>query len=351
MTVATKESKERAGQTIEVPGAPDIPGLRFRHFSGPADYPHFVRIINEAYELDNIEEVSTVENMTGAYANLRNSDPYRDVLVVEIGGEPAGYSRVEWWLEQDGNYIYNHFYSLAAVGRDKGLEEVITRYNEALLRERAQEMEHNSHAKPQYYETYALDHQKYKVGAVLAAGYEPVRYDYAMVRPDLENIPDIPIPEGLEVRPVTPDQFRAIYDAEREAFKDHWGMDEADEGDFDRWQHGWPLTFQPHLWQVAWDKEQNEVAGMVRNFIVEEANLKYGRKRGYTEFISVRRPWRKRGLAKALIAASFKVLKDQGMTEAALGVDTQNPSGALQLYESMGFQVDKSGTVYRKRWV
>jgi ribosomal protein S18 acetylase RimI-like enzyme len=53
-------------------------------------------------------------------------------------------------------------------------------------------------------------------------------------------------------------------------------------------------------------------------------------------------------LAKALIALSLSALKQRGMTEAALGVDTQNTSGALHLYESMGYRVVKSGTIYRK---
>ena len=62
----------------------------------------------------------------------------------------------------------------------------------------------------------------------------------------------------------------------------------------------------------------------------------------------MRRPWRRRGLARALIARSFRVVKEQGMTEAALGVDALNPNGALQLYRSMGFEVVKRHTTYRK---
>jgi len=66
------------------------------------------------------------------------------------------------------------------------------------------------------------------------------------------------------------------------------------------------------------------------------------------EDISVRRPWRRRGLARALIAASIAVLREQGMTEGALGVDTENPSGALRLYESCGFLAVKREAAYRK---
>ena len=100
------------------------------------------------------------------------------------------------------------------------------------------------------------------------------------------------------------------------------------------------------LWQIAWDGDG--VAGQVRSFINHKENDDQGRLRGYTECISVRRPWRRRGLAHALILNSLRILKEHGMTEAALGVDTENISGALRLYERCGFRPERSGSIYRK---
>jgi len=48
------------------------------------------------------------------------------------------------------------------------------------------------------------------------------------------------------------------------------------------------------------------------------------------------------------LARSMKLHRDLGMTQTALGVDTENPSGALQLYESMGYEVVSRSTTYRK---
>jgi ribosomal protein S18 acetylase RimI-like enzyme len=87
---------------------------------------------------------------------------------------------------------------------------------------------------------------------------------------------------------------------------------------------------------------------MVLNFIDQPENREYNRLRGYTENICVRRTWRRRGLARALIARSLSAIKERGMLEAALGVDTENVTGALQLYESMGFRPVKRFTTYRK---
>ena len=102
----------------------------------------------------------------------------------------------------------------------------------------------------------------------------------------------------------------------------------------------------PALWWVAWDGDQ--VAGQVRSYINPGENSEYHRKRGYTEFISVRRPWRRQGLARALLCQSLEVLRDRGMEEAALGVMTANPRGAMRLYESVGFRVRETFGWYRK---
>lgn len=178
-------------------------------------------------------------------------------------------------------------------------------------------------------------------------GYEPTRYGFEMVRPDLENIPDFPLPEGLGVRQVLPEHYRAIWDADTEAFRDHWGFVAPSEEDYRTWLVNETL-FQPELWQVAWDMATNQVAGQVRTFIDHEQNKLYDRRRGYTEFISVRRPYRRRGLARALIARSLHAQKEAGMTESALSVDSENLSGATKVYEDCGFRVTKKMTVYRK---
>ena len=102
----------------------------------------------------------------------------------------------------------------------------------------------------------------------------------------------------------------------------------------------------PRLWQVAWDGD--EVAGMVLPRVDEEANRGRDRKRGYTEHVFVRRPWRGRGLAKALLVRSLHVLRDEGMDEAELGVDSENDSGAFGFYQRMGYVTERTDIWFRK---
>lgn len=155
---------------------------------------------------------------------------------------------------------------------------------------------------------------------------------FEMVRPIDKEIPECPLPQGIEIRSVEEKHLRQIFDAENEATRDYWGHIEYGEEQFHAWLDD--RRCQPHLWKVAW--QGDEVCGMVRNYIDELENQTQQRLRGYTEFISVRRHWRRKGLASALLADSIAMFTRLGMQETALGVDTENPSSALTLYQNMG---------------
>ena len=174
-------------------------------------------------------------------------------------------------------------------------------------------------------------------------GFQAVRWGSMMTCANLQNIPDAPIPVGLEVRPVKPEHYRQVWDALLDAFHDDPGYTQPSEDDYATWQQS--SQFQPGLWQVAWEGDQ--VTGMVLNYITHNAA---GDEPGlaWTEDISVRPPWRRRGLARALLARSMRMFREMGFNRTSLGVDLHNPHGARQLYESMGYQLVSTLTIYHK---
>jgi len=335
--------EKTVSQKISVPDAPRIPGLSFRGFRGPQDYPLMVAVIVGSKDADGVEWTLSPEDTARNYEHLVNCDPYQDMLFAEMKGQVIGYSRAWWDKELDGKRLYTYFTYLLPEWRGQGIRRTMLRWNERRLRQIAAGQPGDA---PHLFQAWASDKETHWSTLLQEAGYQAVRYGFEMVRPDLENIPEMPLPAGLKVRPVQPEYYWTIWYAAKEAFLDHWGYAEGEWADtnFENWQKS--PTFQPELWQVAWAGDQ--VAGMVQNFIHHEENQEYERLRGYTEGICVRKPWRRQGLAKALIARSFKVLKAQGMTHAALGVDAENPNGALQLYKSMGFREVKRHITYRK---
>ena len=153
------------------------------------------------------------------------------------------------------------------------------------------------------------------------------------------------LPEGLILRPPKGEpEMRKVFDADAEAFADHWGGFDASEAAYRQWLND--PDYDPQLFVVAWDGDQ--VAGAVWNVILEQENRELGRARGLLDSVFVRRPWRGRGLASSLVGHSLALLRDRGMTSAVLGVDADNPLGALGLYQKAGFEVESRSTGYRK---
>jgi mycothiol synthase len=323
--------------------APALPGLTFRNFQGPADYPRMLVVLNGSKDADQIDDVDTLETLINTYTHAVNCDLYQDVLIAEIDGQMAGYARMYWADALDGNRLYQPIGFVLPQWRGCGIGRALL----AFCEQRAAALAAlPAPGQPRFLQVFAFGTETAKIRLLERAGYTPVRYLYSMVRPDLENIPAAPLPAGLEVRPARPEHYRAIWEANDEAFRDHWSYVPRAEEDYQVWLG--EDEFQPEIWKVAWDVATNQVAGMVLGFILAEQNAKFQRRRGWTEDICVRRPWRRRGLARALIAESLRELKARGMTEAALGVDSENLSGALGLYESLGFRPVERNMLYRK---
>ncbi len=328
-------------EQLNISGAPQIPGLSFRRFRGEADYPYMLAVIEGCKDEDGIERTETLADITRNYAHLINCDPYKDVLFAEIDGEMVGYSRVFWERLDEGLRIYTLFGFLLPRWRRRGIGTAMLRHNEARLRHIAAG---HPAGEPRFFQSWAADTEKSTAALLRSQDYEPIRHEFEMLRDLSEAFPEAPMPEGLKVRPVKEEHIWPMIQAADEAFQDHWGYRPIADEEFEGWKKS--PDFRPELWKVAWDGDQ--IAGSVQNFYNPRENEEYKRKRGYTEGISTRRPWRKRGLARALIVQSMKMFEEMGMTETAHGVDTENLSGALNLYESLGYRSIKQHTIYRK---
>jgi mycothiol synthase len=328
-------------ENIQIPGAPQIPGLSFRKFRGEEDYPLILAIIDGSKNADGTERSDTLEDIQRKYEHLTNCDPYQDVVFAEVDSHPIAYGRVSWNRLEEGIRVYNSSGLMLPEWRRKGIGTAMLLYNEARLREIASDHPQDG---PRYFQIWASETEKSTHALAKSQGYQPIRYGFEMRRDLSEPFPEAPMPGWLEVRPVKEDQIRTIFEASNEAFRDHWGYRESTWEEFQGWMKS--PSFTPEIWKIAWDGSQ--VAGVVMNFVNEKENEEYDRKRGYTENISVGRPWRKRGLAKSLIVQSMQMFKEMGMTETALGVDAENTSGALHLYKKCGYKIAKQATTYRK---
>lgn len=329
------------GAAVRLPDAPPIPGLEFRHWRGPADIPEMVRVCQAARDADGDTQSESVEGMSNRLANLTNGDPEDDLLIAEVAGLMVAFSRTDWNDQNDGSRSYELWGYVDPTWRRRGIGRPMLYHGERRLRLLAAE---HGFLGTRWLTTFGEDPNVGNAALLTSEGYAPVRHWYVMARPDLDAVEDVPLPPGLEVRPVRDEDLRALFLADAEAFRDHFGGIDASDAAFRRWTKG--PDFDPSLFVVAWDGD--EIAGGVINAIDRAANEHMGYLRGLLDSVFTRRPWRRRGLAQALIARSLVLLRERGMTAAELGVDTQNPHQATHLYEEAGFQVEHSGTVWRK---
>jgi ribosomal protein S18 acetylase RimI-like enzyme len=339
---ASGAATPEAPSTIRIAGLPDHPGLIVRPYAGPSDHPGMA-VVNTAWrESIGVTELVTVEVIDNLYANLTGSDPFRDCIVLERGSRILGYCRTSSIAGTDGGQVEEASVILHPEIRDEATYLALLLDGEARL---AEDRRTRTPHPGDLLRAWTWDGDRVTRAALEAAGYRAAHHFYEMERLDLEGIALVDLPAGLEVRHVEPEHWRPIWEADIEAFADDWDPDDASETGFQRFL-GEPDQV-PELWQVAWDGDR--VAGHVLVTVNEAANERFGRREGVLDSVAVRRPYRRRGLARALILRALAALRDHGETRATLGVDVDNPNQALGLYTSCGFNVRAGGAAYEKR--
>lgn len=178
---------------------------------------------------------------------------------------------------------------------------------------------------------FAGDEDELARQALERFGFELIRYSYRM-KIDLEQgVPEPEWPNGLQVRPFRAGDEQLLHRGHQESFADTW---EFTAEPFEDWSHWFlsPAAFKPEHCFIVESGE--ELAGVAICLVSETED-----DTGWVRILGVLPAFRRQGLAMALLRHVFRHFADAGMKHVGLGVDAENPTGAVRLYERAGMHV------------
>jgi mycothiol synthase len=320
--------------------------LTFRTYRDEEDAEAIARLMSAAALVDGPEFGRTTDEVLQIMSSPLTL-PEENVFLFEVGDQLVAYGQVE--LEEGpGNSVFIVRGTVHPDWRRRGIGTRVMQRVEQRIEERLGEVTQQA----VYARAWTLLKHEDRQALFRRMGYELVRYFFNMERPlrregSPVDVPEPGYPEGIEVQTLEerPD-LDAVLLTINEAFRDHWGHTDVTMEQLQHWTND--PNHQPELWFVAWDIEKDEPAGFCANSIEPEHSARVGRQEGWVHVLGVRRAYRKLGLGRALLLTGMQSLQDEGMQWAMLGVDADNLTGALRLYEAVGFHPARRSASFRK---
>jgi len=298
------------------------------------DAPAIAEIINEVTLAEIGIPWTTAEDIRDELTSPGRDPALTDVVLIE-DGNPMGYLQFVTDAGTASAVLAFPFVRPALWGR--GLHAFLLRLAEERVRARAQ-------VEPRVLRASCFADNEPARQLFSALGFGPVRTFWVM-RIVLDAPPPAPrVPDGVDIRTFEPGRDEApVHAALAEAFADHWGIPFSS---FEEWLHlqvqGEGSTFDPSLWFVA--TEGDEVVGGA----CCRASSPRSEDTAIVMELAVRRAWRRRGVALALLHSAFAEFHRRGIPRAELSVDAESPTGATRLYERAGMRVAFSWETWEK---
>lgn len=316
-------------------------------YAGAADLPGICDLINTCNGVDHLaDEPYATPETTATWIANPEGDLARDVrLWVDGAGRVVAFGKLTIAPPDAEKAVDTHvFFRVHPDTRMVGLEGAVVDWAAAQVRAVAATRGGPAWLRAGMHFTTS-EYIAYRRPVLEDLGFRPIRYQYKMVRPLDEALPAPQFPLGYRMQAVAPAEQDAWVEAFNHSFIDHWGHHDMTPA-----QHRHGLT-APHyradgdLVTLAPD---GRIAAFCRCEIDTDYNIHNGTSEGMIAQLGTVRGHRKIGLGRAMLLAGMHWLKAQGLSTAVLEVDAENPTGALRLYESIGFTVQNTTALYQK---
>ncbi len=311
-----------------------------RSYAGEADLPAIVALFNACEAVDRLGNSISVDELRQEHADP-DWDLARDLrLWQDTSNRLLGIGAVRVMPPGDDHSGFLRF-NIHPEARGTALEAQIF----AWVEQRMREVAHERGVCVNLRASARADH-KYRVSLLEQHGFTSDRAFYRMTRSLAEPIPKAQFPVGFSVRHVDSDRDAEAWVAMfNESFIDHWNHHPLTIEQFKHYRT--KQDYNPELDRIAIAAD-GTFAAFCTGYIHQKDNQRSGRNEGWIHALGSRRGFRRLGLGRAMLLSGLEQLKAIGVETALLGVDSENPSGAVRLYESVGFSKLHTSIAYSK---
>ncbi|HET6651505.1 MAG TPA: GNAT family N-acetyltransferase [Nocardioides sp.] len=306
------------------------------------DIPLLARHLAAVEAVDNTGEHYNEDDLVEEFANP-DIEVGKDIVGGFDGDDLVGYFAVYPRSTDDS---YQKVHVEGSVNPARRGEGIGTRLVEAMLA-RADEVHAEKHPDlPAKYNVTGLSANAAQEELLAAFEMVPERWNFVM-RTRLDDVPEPPaVPEGLSLVKYSAELDRAMLEAHNAAFVDHPNFTPWTDVMWKQWVSD-SRNFRPELsLLVVEDVAPDRVVAYLQSNEFDAYFQATGRREAYVAKVGTRREHRGRGLAGLLLAHALVLYKQAGFDEASLDVDSENPTGALGIYERAGFEVESRWTNY-----
>lgn len=311
-----------AGVTWRPMTVGDVPAVfELRRLVGLVDHPSYSLTLEEIeHEITADELDRTLDTMIGLDEAGR-AVAY-GIVVLQPGQETLVRSAFEGHVHPDR--------------RGEGLDEVLLDW----LEDRGlQQLASSDKTLPGWFVTAVPGQAPDMLDLLASRGFEFRRNWFELVRDVTKPIPEIPLSGTARIETYGPQWADKTRLARNDAFRDHWASQPLSEQEWASHDH-LPIARADLSFVVVVTDEagEDEVVAFALTDINAADWAQVGFRFGYISYVGVRRDWRGKKLAPALLSHILGAYRDAGLERAVLDVDADSPTGAVELYERIGFE-------------